>query len=172
MLPADDRPGRGSEPGPETDSPAAVRPEAVRSADAEDVRAFLAACDLTLAGIGEPGARLWAVRDAAGSVVGTTGFEASADGRHALLRSVAVAPSLRGSGTGTRLAFFALAQAASTRAERAWLFSRRSGPFWQGLGFAPADRDDLATVLAGTTQVDLFRRTGQLAREVAWSRPL
>ncbi len=65
-----------------------------------------------------------------------------------------------------------MGQAASAGAARAWLFSRRSGPFWQGLGFDPADRDDLATVLAGTTQVDLFRRTGQLAREVAWSRPL
>ncbi|WP_439689521.1 hypothetical protein ACRQ4C_17070 [Curtobacterium sp. SP.BCp] len=63
-------------------------------------------------------------------------------------------------------------QAVSTGADRAWLFSRRSGPFWQGLGFRPADRETLAAVLADTSQVALFRRTGQLGREVAWSRPL
>ncbi|MFS0728635.1 GNAT family N-acetyltransferase [Curtobacterium sp. 1P10AnD] len=141
-------------------------------ADAEDVRAFLTANDLTVAGLGDPGVRLWAVRDTAGSVVGSTGFETSPDGRHALLRSVAVDPAFRASGTGTRLARFAMAQAASTGAGRAWLFSRRSGPFWQALGFTPADRDALATALAGTTQVALFRSTGQLAQEVAWSRPL
>ncbi|MBM7803160.1 N-acetylglutamate synthase-like GNAT family acetyltransferase [Curtobacterium luteum] len=135
-------------------------------------RTSTTANDLAVAGLGTPGVRLWAVRDASGSVVGTTGFETSADGRHALLRSVAVSPALRGSGTGSRLAAVAMGQAASAGAARAWLFSRRSGPFWQGLGFAPADPGELAAVLAGTTQVALFRRTGQLAREVAWSRPL
>lgn len=51
-------------------------------------------------------------------------------------------------------------------------FSRRSGPFWQSLGFEPADRDELAAALADTQQVRLFQRTGQLSREVAWSREL
>lgn len=140
--------------------------------DVEDVLAFLTANDLTVAGPGTSGVRLWALRDVAGSVVASTGFETSPDGRHALLRSVAVDPAFRGSGTGTRLARFAMEQAVSAGAGRAWLFSRRSGPFWQTLGFVPADRDALATALAGATQVELFRSTGQLAREVAWSRPL
>ena len=56
--------------------------------------------------------------------------------------------------------------------ERAWLFSRRSGPFWQKLGFMAADRDELAAALADTHQVRLFVETGQLGREVAWSCPL
>ncbi len=55
---------------------------------------------------------------------------------------------------------------------RAWLFSRRSGPFWQSLGFESADRDELAEALAGTHQVRLFQQTGQVSREVAWSRLL
>ncbi|HEY3506571.1 MAG TPA: hypothetical protein VGN37_27760 [Actinocatenispora sp.] len=38
--------------------------------------------------------------------------------------------------------------------------------------FVPADRDRLARALADTHQVRLFARTGQLAREVAWSRTL
>ncbi|KTR52466.1 acetyltransferase [Curtobacterium oceanosedimentum] len=136
------------------------------------MHAFLSACDLTVAGLAHPDVRLWAVRDAAGAVVGTTGYETGPDGRHALLRSVAVGPALRGSGRGAALARFAMAEAAAGGARRVWLFSRRSGPFWQGLGFVPADRAELATVLAGTTQVELFRTTGQLGREVAWSRPL
>lgn len=140
--------------------------------DVAELRAFLAACDLTVAGLDAPTVRMWVVRDPAGSVVASTGFETGPDGRHALLRSVAVGPSLRGSGRGSALARLAMTEARAAGAERAWLFSRRSGPFWQGLGFAPADRDELAAVLAGTTQVELFRTTGQLGREVAWSRPL
>ncbi|SBN61477.1 Acetyltransferase (GNAT) domain-containing protein [Curtobacterium sp. 9128] len=147
-------------------------PLPVSPADVADVHGFLASCDLTVAGLDHPAVRLWAVRDDAGAVVGSTGFERSADGRHALVRSVAVGQAFRGSGTGTRLARFALDAAAAAGAEHAWLFSRRSGAFWNGLGFAPADRFELADVLAETTQVRLFRATGQLAHEVAWSRPL
>ncbi|MDT9627884.1 hypothetical protein RTF48_24940, partial [Escherichia coli] len=57
-------------------------------------------------------------------------------------------------------------------AMRAWLFSRRSGSFWQSLGFESADRDELAEALADTHQVRLFQQTGQLGCEVAWSRSL
>lgn len=147
-------------------------PLAVGPTDVADLHGFLASCDLTVAGLDDPAVRLWVVRDDSGAVVGSTGFEPSPDGRHALLRSVAVGPALRGAGAGSRLAWFAIDAAAAAGAERAWLFSRRSGPFWQGLGFEPADRSALAEVLADTTQVSLFRASGQLAREVAWSRPL
>lgn len=149
-----------------------LRPARVGAADVPDLHAFLTACDLTVAGLAEPSVRLWVVRDAAGSVVASTEDWTGSDGRRVLLRSVAVGPALHGSGTGTALAVFAMTAAAAAGARRAWLFSRRSRPFWQGLGFAPADRDELATVLAGTTQVELFRASEQLGREVAWSRPL
>ena len=149
-----------------------IAAQAVGPADVADVRDFLVRCDLTLAGLDEPAVRLWAVRAASGAVVGTTGFELSTDGRHALLRSVAVDPTLRASGAGTRLAMFALGAAQDAGADRAWLFSRRSGPFWQRLGFVPAELSTLAAVLADTTQVTLFRASGQLEREVAWSRCL
>ena len=141
-------------------------------ADVDDLRAFLVEADLTLAGLDDPAVRLCIKRDAAGTIVGSTGFELSVDGAHALLRSVAVAPTHRAAGAGTRLAVHALTAAASAGATRAWLFSRRSGPFWQTLGFSPADRDALAAALADTHQLRLFAATGQLAREVAWSRPL
>jgi len=111
-------------------------------------------------------------RDESGTIVGSTGYEMSSDGYHALIRSVAVGPSQRSRGRGSALARFALERAAKEGATTAWLFSRRSGPFWQSLGFEPADRDELARALADTHQVRLFQQTGQLAREVAWSRPL
>jgi len=140
--------------------------------DVDDVRAFLRDADLTLAGLDAPSVRLWVDRDADGVIVGSTGFELSRDGAHALIRSVAVSDGRRAAGAGTRLARFALAEAEAAGATRAWLFSRRSGPFWQKLGFVAADRHELAAVLPETQQVRLFVETGQLEREVAWSREL
>lgn len=102
---------------------------------------------------------------------GSTGYEVSDSGRDVLIRSVAVDLALRANGLGLRLAHFALDEAGRSGAQRAWLFSRRSGPFWQRLGFTPANRDDLAATLSNTHQVQLFAETGQLQREVAWSRP-
>ena len=115
---------------------------------------------------------MWLERDETGAIIGSTGYEISSDGHHALIRSVAVSPTQRSRGRGSALAGFALERAVEEGASRAWLFSRRSGPFWQGLGFEPADRDELAEVLADAHQVRLFQQTGQLRREVAWSRPL
>jgi N-acetylglutamate synthase-like GNAT family acetyltransferase len=138
----------------------------------DDVRAFLAAVDLTLSGLSSPDVRLWIDRDRDRAIVGCTGFELSRDGQHVLIRSVAVAPGLRAAGAGSRLARHALDEARAAGAARAWLFSRRSGPFWQKLGFEAADRDELAAALGDTAQVRLFVETGQLGREVAWSRAL
>lgn len=138
----------------------------------EALTVFLSEVDLTLSGLDAPSVRLWIERDAGGAVVGSTGYEISGDGRHALIRSVAVSPAQRSRGRGSALASFALERAAEEGASMAWLFSRRSGPFWQGRGFASADRDELAAALADTHQVRLFRQSGQLGREVAWSRAL
>jgi len=141
-------------------------------ADLTDLHGFLVRADLTLIGPNVRTARLWLLRDAAEVVHGSTGFELSASGEDALIRSVAVDHTRRGQGLGLDLARFALERASEAGARRAWLFSRRSGPFWRRLGFEPADRDALADALADTHQVTLFRATGQFDREVAWSRPL
>jgi N-acetylglutamate synthase-like GNAT family acetyltransferase len=144
----------------------------VTPSDVDDLRSFLDEMDLTLAGLDDPTVRLWTERAHDGAIVGSTGYEASSAGEDVLIRSVAVAPTHRSAGAGTRLARFAIQAAAHSGARRAWLFSRRSGPFWRGLGFEAADRAELATVLEQTHQVRLFVQTGQLAREVAWSRDL
>lgn len=146
--------------------------EPCRAEHVPALTAFLSEVDLTLSGLDVPSVRLWVERDELGAIVGSTGYEISDDGQHALIRSVAVSPARRFRGRGGELARFALARASLEGATTAWLFSRRSGPFWQGLGFEPANRQALATALSDTHQVRLFRQTGQLAREVAWSRPL
>ncbi|WP_284293271.1 GNAT family N-acetyltransferase [Luteimicrobium album] len=146
--------------------------EQCKAADVGALTAFLGQVDLTLSGLDAENVRLWLGRDEQGAVVGSTGYEMSADGRHALIRSVAVSSAERSRGRGSALARFALERAAEEGATTAWLFSRRSGPFWQSLGFAQADRDELAQALAHTHQMRLFQQTGQLDREVAWSRPL
>lgn len=141
--------------------------------DLEEVTEFLRVADLTLSGLDSPSVRLWIARDAdSGRIYACTGFERSEDGHHVLIRSVAVDPSRRDRALGLELARLALQRAAEMGAERAWLFSRRSGPFWQKVGFASADRNDLVEALASTHQVRLFTETGQTEREVAWSRLL
>ncbi|MGO4533446.1 GNAT family N-acetyltransferase [Leifsonia sp. 2MCAF36] len=144
----------------------------VTNDDVDELRAFLSQADLTIAGLESPAVRVWVDRGPDGSIIGSTGFELSADGANALIRSVAVTSTRRTAGEGTDLARFALEEAARSGATRAWLFSRRSGPFWQKLGFSLADRDALAAVLPDTQQVRLFTETGQLEREVAWARDL
>lgn len=140
--------------------------------DVAALTTFLIEADLSLSGLDAAAVRLWIDHDADGRIVGSAGFELSPDGQHALIRSVAVGAAERDGGRGTDLARFAMARAAEAGATTAWLFSRRSGPFWQRLGFESAERDELAAALAGTHQVGLFRETGQLEREVAWTRSL
>lgn len=141
----------------------------VTPSDVGALGSFLGRMDLTLSGLDDRGVRLWIERDETGRIIASTGYELSADHRHALIRSVAVDPSRREQGRGTVLARFALDRAAEEGATTSWLFSRRSGPFWQSLGFSLADRDEMAAVLGETHQVRLFRETGQLHAETAWS---
>ncbi|MEU1970753.1 GNAT family N-acetyltransferase [Microbacterium sp. NPDC019599] len=150
----------------------AVALERMGSGDLQEIRAFLHEADLTLSGLDDTTVQLWIERDEHGNIIGSTGFELSANQENALIRSVAVAPRHRSAGTGTGLAQFAIDQARAAGATRAWLFSRRSGPFWQKLGFSRADRNQLAAALPDAHQVLLFTQTGQLEREVAWQRPL
>ena len=79
-------------------------PLPVSRGDAFDLTVFLRAADLTVNGIGEPEVRVWIDLDPDGRILGSTGFEL--DGEDALLRSVAVHPSVRGNGRGTELGRF------------------------------------------------------------------
>jgi N-acetylglutamate synthase-like GNAT family acetyltransferase len=145
-------------------------PIAADRADLSELTAFLRAADLTTVGLDSSDLHLWIDLDPDGRIIASTGFELV--GTSVLLRSLAVAPSLRRGGRGTFLAQFALDRAIAFGATRAWLFSRRSGPFWQSLGFEPASKDELVTAVGSTQQVLAFTVTGQLDYEVAWTRAL
>jgi hypothetical protein len=71
-------------------------PRPLEPGDADALTEFLLSVDLTVSGIGEPQLQLWIEPNADGRIVGSTGLELG--GSDALLRSVAVHPSLRGSG--------------------------------------------------------------------------
>ena len=139
-------------------------------ADAFALGEFLRSVDLTTTGLDDPDVFLWIDLDPDGRIVASTGFELADE--HALIRSVAVAPQLRRSGRGLELASFALAQAEAAGARRAWLMSRRSGAFWQKLGFESADIHQLTAALLSTSQVKAFAASGQLDYETAWTRTL
>ena len=138
--------------------------------DAFELTEFLRSVDLTASGVGGPDIHLWVDLDADGRIVGSTGFEVR--GQDALVRCLAVHPSLRGAGRGTELARFAIEQAESLGARRAWVLSRRWAPFWAAFGFEPASTGDLASALADTHQVRALTESRLLRYETAWSRPL
>jgi N-acetylglutamate synthase-like GNAT family acetyltransferase len=138
--------------------------------DAFELTEFLRSADLMASGVGEPDVRLWVDLDADGRIVASTGFELR--GQDALLRCLAVHPSLRGAGRGTELARFAIEQAEALGAQRAWVLSRRWAPFWASVGFEPAHTAELATALADTHQVRALTESRLLRYETAWSRPL
>lgn len=145
---------------------ARIRPSG--PADIDAVRRCLVACDLTVAGLGVSDLRLWVLENRSGQTVGVTGFEIA--GIHALIRSVAVAPDLRKNGLGALLAEFAFEQASAAGATQFWLFSSRSGAFWQRLGFRLTTTDELAAAAPHTWQVTSFVESGQINREIAWTR--
>lgn len=125
-----------------------------------------------LAGLDEPTVYIWVKCDASIEIVGSTGFELSNDRKYAPIRSVAVARQHRAAGAGARPARHGIDHACATGATRTWLFSRRSGQFWKQLGFAGADKHELAAALPETHHVRHFVESGQLDREVTWSQSL
>jgi len=86
----------------------------VTNADMVEVSEFLSIADLTLSGLDSSSVHLWISRDeTTGRIFATTGYESSEDGEHALIRSVAVAPELRGG--RNRLGFCGICDATSCR---------------------------------------------------------
>jgi amino-acid N-acetyltransferase len=75
-----------------------------------------------------------------GKVVGAAGVELYGEVAH--LRSVVVAPSLRGKGQGDRLVREALNHAQQNGARRVYLFTMTAAPFFALYGFQPLAMED------------------------------
>lgn len=75
------------------------------------------------------------VLETGGRVAGCAGIEIY--GEAAVLRSVVVAPELRGTGEGQRLVTVGLDYARQHGAKRVYLFTMHAAPFFARYGFAP-----------------------------------
>jgi N-acetylglutamate synthase-like GNAT family acetyltransferase len=132
-------------------------------------RALLAAETLRTEDLGDPQG-FWLVAHESGALVAGVGAEFEGDS--ALLRSLVVAPALRGGGLGT-----ALVDAVADEARKrgcAWLycFATGSGKFFGRIGFRETTPDELAAALPNAPQVRLYRRLKWLETEQAFRRDL
>jgi amino-acid N-acetyltransferase len=80
------------------------------------------------------------VLESADGVAGCAGLEMY--GEAAVLRSVVVAPSIRGTGAGDQLVRSSLDYAREHGAKRVYLFTMHAGPFFARYGFEPVSTDD------------------------------
>jgi len=90
------------------------------------------------------------VLEADGRVAGCAGIEIY--GEAAVLRSVVVAPELRGSGEGDHLVRTALDYARERGAKRVYLFTMHAAPFFARYGFAPVTTNDFEPAVRDSWQ--------------------
>jgi arsenate reductase len=114
-----------------------------------EVRAFLAANALPDAGLADHVAELLIARQD-GRLVGTAALEIH--GGDALLRSVAVDPSLRGTGLGQRLARAALDRAKDRGVMRVFLLTETATTFFPRFGFTTIDRSAVPASIRATVE--------------------
>jgi amino-acid N-acetyltransferase len=115
---------------------ATIRPAG--SSDYEDVRSLVAGAQLPTDGLADQFPDGYAVVRVGAGLAAVAGYETYGD--FGLLRSVAVAPAMRGYGLGQRLVAERLA-AAKMRGLRAMvLLTTTARDFFARLGFLPADR--------------------------------
>ncbi len=127
-------------------------PLALRPADLADLaacRGLVDACGLPLGGLGHgfPGGYVVAVDEV---LLGCAGVEAYDEA--GLLRSVAVAPQVRGRGLGERLTRDRIAHARALRLGSLWLLTTTAPAYFSRLGFAPVDRAGAPASLRGSAE--------------------
>jgi len=110
-----------------------------RPGDIPEIERLLAAEWLPPMAITEFLPSFW-VLERDGRVAGCAGIEIY--GEAAVLRSVAVAPELRGTGEGDQLVRTALDYAREHEAKTVYLFTMHAAPFFARHGFVPVTTDD------------------------------
>jgi amino-acid N-acetyltransferase len=116
----------------------AIRP--ARPDDRPAVERLLEAADLPLEGVADHFAH-FVVAECDGAVVGAAGREPYGDA--ALVRSVVVAPELRGQRIGLRLVERALLDAQAAGQHRLYLRTDGAEQFFPRFGFAVIEREDV-----------------------------
>jgi amino-acid N-acetyltransferase len=119
--------------------------------DRPAVASLLATAQLTaLDSAAQFGSQYVVAVDASGILAGVAGLELY--GSDALLRSVAVAPSLRAQGLGHRLTEDRMRWAAEQGIKRAYLLTTDARGYWENHGFEVIGRGDAPPGVQGSTQ--------------------
>ena len=123
------------------------------SLDDEDaVSALLINAGLPLEGVREA-LPCFVVAEDAGEIVGVAGVEAcGVTGEHALLRSVAVAPSWRTRGLGRSLVTRVIADAEARGAKALYLLTTTAEGYFPTLGFTVTSRDTVPDDVKATRE--------------------
>jgi len=112
--------------------------------------ALLEGADLPTAGFIDHLATALVARDG-GSVIGSVAIELY--GEDALLRSLAVAPAVRGQGLGQRLVDAGLALARKRGTRRVWLLTTTAAQFFPRFGFEPVEQSALPSALGASAEL-------------------
>jgi len=110
-----------------------------RAEDVDGISQLISSATLPAVEVAEWLSSFW-VLDDAGTLLGCAGIERYGDA--AVLRSVVVDASLRGSGEGARMTEHALAFARDDGARRCYLFTMTASEFFSRFGFERCRLDD------------------------------
>ena len=124
----------------------------MKAGELESVLALLKHLGLPVEGLAEHAGTALVARERGGRIIGSAALEIH--GSEALLRSVAVEPTWRGSGLGRRLTEAALALAGRLGLSRVYLLTETAERFFPKFGFREVKRDE---VPAGVRESVEFR---------------
>jgi arsenate reductase len=125
-------------------------PEAAKAAEYEDVRALIAGAGLPTEGLSDQFPDGYAVIRVGGRLAAVAGCEVHGD--VGLLRSVAVAPDLRGLGLGERIVTDRVAAARARGLRTLYLLTTTAGDFFARLGFVGIGRDEAPEAIQRTSE--------------------
>jgi N-acetylglutamate synthase-like GNAT family acetyltransferase len=118
--------------------------------DLEDLKAFLKESSLPADDIRLEGNQFAIYRDSTGKIVGTGGLEFYGD--YCLLRSVAVAPELRGTGIGKEIVTDLITRAKDKSVWSVSLLTETAQPFFERLGFENVSREKAAKEIQSSSE--------------------
>ena len=126
-------------------APEGVRLRPAGPSDLPGVEALLSSSGLPLAGVSEALADFVVAEDSNGDIVGVAGLEVYE--RHALLRSVAVAPHWRSRGLGRLLVDQTIAKAEARGLESIHLLTTTADRYFPSFGFTTIPREEVPACL-------------------------
>jgi arsenate reductase len=120
------------------------------AADDPALRATLAAADLPVDDLAQPGRSLHAFHTLDGELVGYGGFEQY--DRDVLLRSIVVLPASRGHGIGGGIIALLMRRAFDQGARQVWLLTTDAAGFFEQAGFKKVERAQAPAAILQTQQ--------------------